>query len=407
MSKYYIHLAKTYLSSGRHKFLSFGNVISVVSIFLGVVALIIVMSVMNGLEEDVTTRIIGLHSEIKIFGKDYAPMENWQSLEEEINDKNIIAKSPVVQAELMLLHDKKVSGTICQGIDLSKHDKITFLLSRIYIGAPTKEELKDGIILGSDLAFTLGVNWGDEVTLNSPIADQPTPFGMMPRSKTFKVVGLFYTGLPEYDMKYSYTDLHMLQKFQNIGDRITYLGIKTTSPNSSLGVARRLRNHIGNSYTILDWREFEKHLFSAIKFEKKVMFLALILIFLIAAFNMIGNYLKLISQKKQDIGILKSFGATRKDVTKIFLYNGIFIYLIGTISGFIVALGILIAQIKWQFIHIPIAGMPFQALPVKIEIFDLILVALVSLIITLVTTIIPARRTMNIDAIKVIREAEE
>lgn len=407
MSKFYIHLAKTYLSSGRHKFLSFGNVISVVGIFLGVVALIIVMSVMNGLEEDVTTRIIGLHSEIKVFRQDYNPIANWQSLVEEINDRYIVAKSPVVQAELMLLHEKKVSGTICQGIDLLKHDKITFLLSKIYIGAPTKEELKDGIILGSDLALTLGVNWGDEVTLSSPIADQPTPFGLMPRSKTFKVVGLFYTGLPEYDMKYSYTDIHSLQNFLNLGDRITYLGIRTTSPNISLGVAKRLRKELGNSYAVLDWREFEKHLFTAIKFEKKVMFLVLILIFLIAAFNMIGNYLKLISQKKQDIGILKSFGATRKDVMKIFLYNGIFIYLIGTIFGFIVALGLLFAQIKWQFIHIPIAGMPFQALPVKIELLDLILVALISFIITLVTTLIPARRTMNIDAIKVIREAEE
>ncbi len=407
MSKYYIHLAKTYLSSGRHKFLSFGNMISVVGIFLGVVALILVMSVMNGLEEDVTSRIIGLHSEIKIFGKDYAPIENWESLETKINDKQITAISPVVQAELMLLYEKKVAGTICQGIELSKHDKITFLLSRIYIGAPTNEELKDGIILGSDLALALGVNWGDEVTLSSPIADQPTPFGLMPRSKTFKVVGLFYTGLPEYDMKYSYTDLHTLQKFQNMGNQITYFGIKTVSPHSSLGVAKRLRQKLADSYTILDWREFEKHLFTAIKFEKKVMFLVLILIFLIAAFNMIGNYLKLISQKRQDIGILKSFGATRKDVMKIFLYNGVFIYLIGTVAGFIVALGLLFAQLKWKFIHIPISGMPFQALPVKIEIIDLILVALVSLVITLVTTLVPARRTMNIDAIKVIREAEE
>ena len=137
------------------------------------------------------------------------------------------------------------------------------------------------------------------------------------------------------------------------------------------------------------------------------MFLVLVLIFLIAAFNMIGNYLKLVAQKRQDIGILKSFGAKKKDVMRIFLFNGIFIYLIGTVAGFIVSLGLLAAQIKWQFIHIPISGMPFQSLPVKIELFDLLLVALASFIITLLTTLIPARRTMNIDAIKVIQEAEE
>ena len=404
---YYIRLARTYLTSGNHKFLSFGNMISVVGIFLGVLALIVVMSVMNGLEEDITERIIGLHSEIKIYAKDFAPLTNWQQVEEEIQDKAITGISPVVQAELMLLHEKKVSGTICQGIDLLKHDDITFLMRRIYIGAPTQEELNEGIIVGSDLALILGVNWGDELTLTSPIADQPTPFGLMPKSKTLKVVGLFYTGIPEYDMKYSYTDIHTLQKFQNMGNAITYLGIKTVSPKRSLGIAKHIRAHLGDSYDVLDWREFEKHLFTAIRFEKKIMFLVLVLIFLITAFNMTGNYLKLVSQKRQDIGILKSFGAKKKDVMKIFLFNGIFIYLIGTVTGFVVSLVLLSAQIKWGIIHIPISGMPFQTLPVKIEFFDLLLVALISLIITLLTTLIPARRTMNIDTIKVIQEAEE
>lgn len=407
MSKYFIRLARTYLTSGNHKFLSFGNVISVVGIFLGVFALIVVMSVMNGLEKDITERIIGLHSEIKIYAKDFTPLANWQHIEEEIKNKAITGISPIVQAELMLLHEKKVSGTICLGIDLSKHDDITFLMKRIYIGAPTQEELIDGIIVGSDLALILGVNWGDELTLTSPIADQPTPFGMMPKTITLKVVGLFYTGIPEYDMKYSYTDLHTLQKFQNMDDAISYLGIKTVSPKKSLRVAKNIRKELGDSYDVLDWREFEKHLFTAIRFEKKIMFLVLVLIFLIAAFNMIGNYLKLVAQKRQDIGILKSFGAKKKDVMKIFLFNGIFIYLIGTVAGFILSLGLLAAQIKWQFIQIPISGMPFQSLPVKIELFDLILVALASFIITLLTTLIPARRTMNIDAIKVIQEAEE
>lgn len=362
---------------------------------------------MNGLEKDITERIIGLHSEIKIYAKDFTPLANWQHIEEEIKNKAITGISPIVQAELMLLHEKKVSGTICLGIDLSKHDDITFLMKRIYIGAPTQEELIDGIIVGSDLALILGVNWGDELTLTSPIADQPTPFGMMPKTITLKVVGLFYTGIPEYDMKYSYTDLHTLQKFQNMDDAISYLGIKTVSPKKSLRVAKNIRKELGDSYDVLDWREFEKHLFTAIRFEKKIMFLVLVLIFLIAAFNMIGNYLKLVAQKRQDIGILKSFGAKKKDVMKIFLFNGIFIYLIGTVAGFILSLGLLAAQIKWQFIQIPISGMPFQSLPVKIELFDLILVALASFIITLLTTLIPARRTMNIDAIKVIQEAEE
>ncbi|MBN2016791.1 MAG: FtsX-like permease family protein [Candidatus Cloacimonetes bacterium] len=407
MSTYYTRLARTYLRSENRKSLSFENVISVIGIFLGVFALIVVMSVMNGLEDDITERIIGLHSEIKIFSHDYSPISNWQQIENKISDKSIIGISPIVQAELMLLHDKKVSGTICQGIELARHDTIANLMKRIYIGAPNQQELEEGIIIGSDLALILGVNWGDELTLSSPIADQPTPFGLMPKSKALKVVGLFYTGIPEYDMKYSYTDLRVLQQFQKMDDRISYLGVKTTSPKKSLHVAKHLRSELGNSYNVLDWREFEKHLFTAIRFEKKIMFLVLVLIFLIAAFNMIGNYLKLVAQKRQDIGILKSFGAKKKDVMKIFIYNGLYIYVIGTLAGFVVSLGLLFAQMKWQFIQIPLSGMPFQSLPVKIEVIDLVLVAFVSLAITLLTTLIPARRTMNIEAIKVIQEAEE
>ncbi len=404
---YHLRLAYKYLKSEHHKGFALGNLISIVGIFLGVFALIVVMSVMNGLEEDITHRIIGLHSEIKIFGKNYEPIKNWETIIPEISSKKIKGISPVCQAELMLLKGQNVCGTICQGIQLDKHIKVTLLLRSIYIGSPTSEDFKDGILLGSDMAAQLRANWGDNVTLTSPIADQPTPFGLMPKSINLKVVGLFYTGIPEYDIKYSFTDLETLQQFMGKGNSISFFELMTESPKKSLKVAKNLNKKFGNDFEVHDWTQFENHLFAAIKFEKKVMFFVLILIFLIAAFNMIGNYLKLISQKKADIGILKSFGATAKDVVKIFMLNGFLICIIGTLSGFIVSIALLLCQIKWHFIKIPITGMPFQSVPVKIDIFDLIVVAAVSLVISLFATMIPAYRTIKIDAIKVIRESEE
>ncbi|MBC8527353.1 MAG: FtsX-like permease family protein [Candidatus Cloacimonetes bacterium] len=404
---YHIRLAYKYLKSESNKGFSLGNIVSIIGIFLGVFTLIVVMSVMNGLEQDITHRIIGLHSEIKIFNKDYTPIKNWNNLVNKISNEKLASISPICQAELMLLHDKNVSGIICQGIQLNKHIQTTLLMRNMYIGTPNQEELKDGIILGSDIAVGLQVNCGDIVSLISPIADQPTPFGLIPKSKNLKVVGLFYTGIPEYDMKYSFTDLETLQQFMGMGSSISFIEIMTGSPKKSRKIAKHLKKILGNEFEVLDWQQFEKHLFTAMKFEKKVMFFVLILIFLVAAFNMIGNYLKLISHKREDIGILKSIGATAQDIVKIFMLNGLLIGMISIISGLIVSLGLLLAQIKWHFIKIPITGMPFQSIPVKIEIVDLIIVAGVSLIISLLTTIIPAYRTTKIDAIKVIREGEE
>ncbi|MBC8313494.1 MAG: ABC transporter permease [Candidatus Cloacimonetes bacterium] len=404
---YHIKLAYKYLKSEHHKGFALGNLISVIGIFLGVFALVVVMSVMNGLENDIIHRIIGLHSEIKIFNKDYNPIKNWKNLVQKISSENVDGISPVCQAELMLTNEQNVCGTICQGIQLEKHLRTTLLLRNIFIGNPTSEDMKNGILLGSGMAAHLRVNLTDIVTLTSPIADQPTPFGLIPKSKNLKVVGLFSTGIPEYDMKHSFTDLSTMQHFTGMKNSISFLEILTKSHKNSLKIAKNLSEKLGENFEVQDWRQFEKHLFAAIKFERKVMFLVLILIFLVAAFNMIGNYLKMVSQKKQDIGILKSLGATSNDIMKIFIINGICIGLIGTISGLVVSLGLLFAQIRWHFIKIPIAGMPFQSIPVKIEILDLIIVACVSLIISLLTTIIPAYRTTKIDAIKVIREGEE
>lgn len=404
---YIWRLALKYIRPGTKKSLSLGNAISIIGIFLGVFALIVVMSVMNGLEQDITDRIVGLHSEVKIFAKDYKPIKNWREILDDLNGKTHLKISPVVKQEFMLMHDKFVSGTICKGVQLEKHKKVTHLQRNIYLGYPKSEQMETGIILGSDIALTLRVNIGDTIMLVSPIADQPSPFGLLPKNKSLEIVGLFHTGIPEYDMKYSFTGLDNLQNFLGKGDAISSLEIKTDSPKTSLKQANELQQILGEGFIVSDWREFEKHLFTAIKFEKKIMFLVLILIFLVAAFNMIGNYLRLISQKTEDIGILKALGSQNKDVVKIFIINGVLIGSAGIFLGLFSSLGLLIAQIKWQFIKIPIMGLPFKSVPVKIEPFDLILVVSVSALITLLTTIIPAKRALKIEPIEVIRKGEE
>jgi len=400
-------LAYKYLKSSKKAGFSLGNLISIFGIALGVFALIVVMSVMNGLEQDVTKRILGLHSEIKIYSRNFQKIKSPDKLIAKVNKLEDVSTSPVLQKELMLMHNKNVTGTVCQGIDLEMHQHVSDLTKNIYLGYPSAADMENGIILGSEIALNLGVNVNDTVELMSPIADQPTPFGLIPKSKGLKVVGLYYTGLPEYDMKYTFTDLETLQDFSDIDNGISFLELKSGSPENAIKIAKKLSKSLGEDYIVKDWREFERHLFSAIKFEKKVMFLVLILIFLVTAFNMIGNYLKLLGEKREQIGILKSLGAKKDEITSIFLKNGLFVGIIGTSAGLISSFIILLAQMKWHFIKIPISGLPFKEIPVQIEFLDVLIVVGVSLLITILTTLIPARAITKITPVSILKKAEE
>jgi len=400
-------LAYKYLKSSAKRCFSLGNFISIFGITLGVFALIVVMSVMNGLEKDVKRRILGLHSEIKIFSPNYGKVLNGDSLETQLKKENGLKISPVLQKELMMMNESNVIGTVCQGIDLEKHKLVSDLIKNIYIGFPSTEDMKDGVILGSEIALNLEVNINDTITIMSPVADQPTPFGLIPKSMKLKVKGLFYTGIPEYDMKYSFTALNTLQEFFDIKNVISFLEVKTESPDKAIKEAKALSQKLGEKYIVQDWRDFEPHLFTAIKFEKKVMFLVLILIFLVTAFNMVGNYLRLLAEKRQQIGILKSLGAKKKEISRIFLKNGLIIGIIGTVIGLLLSLILLFIQIKWNIITIPVQGLPFKHIPVDIEIIDILIVVAVSMMITVLTTIIPLKAITKISPLEILKKAEE
>ena len=367
------------------------------------------MSVMNGFDYDLTNRIIGVHSEIKIFSNDYQQFSGWEKIKDKIKYlAGVYSITPICRTEAMLMNNNNVSGTVCFGIELESFQQSTDLLQKIFIGSQNSDELENnGIIIGSDLAGQLRANLGDEIILSSPIATEYTPFGPIPKTRKFKIIGIFVTGLPQYDLKYSYISLKNAQEFLDWKDEVSYIEIKTTNPNLSLKIAKTIKRTLSTDWQVLDWSEFEKHLFSAIKFEKLVMFLVLCMIFLIATFNMIGNFIKLVIEKKFDIGILKTLGATSLDIKKVFFINSTIISMIGTATGLFASLTLLMCQIKWQFVKLPIQGMPFQAVPVKIELLDIILVIIISISISLLSGIIPATRAAKYNIINIIRDKEE
>lgn len=403
---FHLTLALRYLK-GKHKFFfSFSNLLSVCGIFIGVFSLIVVSSVMNGLETDMQQRVIGSKAEVKIYGKEHSPIKDYQLLIDKITPiPNVLAAAPVCETELMIQKGKNLMSVLCFGIDLAKHDKITKLRKNMVVGVPQPENLlADGIIIGLDLSLTVNATVGEYVDLISPIGTEPSPFGLLPRSRKFRVVGIFSSGMPEYDQAYVYISLANAQYFLGYDDEVSLLDVKTNDSHRASAIAKSIRAALGYDYLVEDWSIFDANLFNAIKMEKTIMFLVLALMIIIASFNMTGNFIKLVSEKKSEIGILKALGASDRDVMKIFVLCGVLIGLCGIILAMVLSLALLFAQLKWQFILIPVPGFPLQWLPVELRITDLIMVPSVAIVISFITTILPAKKTLSIDSIKIIRD---
>jgi len=402
---FHIVLALRYLKGKKKFFFTFSNMLSLLGIVIGVFSLLVVSSVMNGFDSDMRNRVIGSKAEIKIHKENYLPISNYTELIDEVSKNNkVVGVAPVCDIELMIQKEKEISSTLCYGIDLNKQKNVTDILNKIVVGVPDENALNDdGIIIGMDLSLTLSATVGEYIQLTSPIGTQPSPFGLLPLSKKLKVVGIYISGMPEYDRIYTYISLQNCQYFLGLKDEVTQIEVKSVNPVRSVRIAKEIQNRIGSDFIVEDWSVFESNLFNAIKMEKAVMFVVLALMILIASFNMSGNFVKLVTEKRVEIGVLKSMGASNKDVINIFINIGVIIGTLGTLIGLILAVVLLYAQMKFHFITIPVPGFPLHWLPVEMRLLDFILVPLVAIVISLLTTLHPAGRTVKIDPMKIIR----
>ncbi|RLC50090.1 MAG: hypothetical protein DRZ79_04965 [Candidatus Cloacimonadota bacterium] len=398
-------LALKYLRGKRKILFSGATILSFGGIVIGVFSLLIVSAVMNGFDNDIQRRVIGMKAEIKIHRHDYETIPESIDLERKLkNIPEIKAAAPVCETQLIIQKEDEVATTICFGIDLDKQQKVTHIFDNIIVGMPDKTTLSEnGIILGLDLSIMLGVSVGEYVRLSSPLGTEPSPFGLLPRSKKFKVIGIFNSGMPEYDKIFSYISLANSRYFLGWKDGFEYLEIKTGNPDKSKKIAVKIQSLLGKNFAVEDWSEFDSNLFGAIKMEKIVMFVVLALMLIIAAFNMTGHFIKLIAEKRTEIGVLKALGASKKDVVKIFVFAGLIIGISGSVIGSLLAFIVLLLQKNYHFVSIPIAGFPLQWLPVQIRLSDFLFIIFVSVAVSFLFTLYPARKTIKIDPIKIIR----
>jgi lipoprotein-releasing system permease protein len=405
-SMFILKISMNYLKGRKRFFFRSANILSLAGIIIGVFSLLVVSSVMNGFDSDMRSRIIGSKSEIKIHQKDFSPFRNFKELVDKIAKiEGVKSVAPVCENELMFQNRSYLASSISLGVDYSAHSGINNIFDKIIIGNPDSLALSNnGLIIGLDLSLSLSATVGEYIQVYSAMTTEATPFGLLPRSKKMKVIGIFISGLPEYDRLYSYMSLENGQYFSNYKEAVSHLEVKTYNPKTSYRVSKTLKDHLGEQFLVEDWSQFEANLFNAIKMEKVIIFFVLILMVILASFNMIGNFIKLVYEKKVEIGILKALGASDSQIVKIFMIIGTIIGITGAAAGTFLALILLIAQKTWNFINIPLAGFPLQTLPVELRVIDFILVPLITVLICFITTLRPSRATLKIEPIKIIRD---
>ena len=326
-------VAVRYLGSRRQEgFISVIAWFSLLGIALGVATLIIVMSVMNGFRSELLTRIMGLNGHITVYDKT-APIKDFDALAVSIGEvPAVLNVTPQLQGQVMALANGRAAGALVRGIRPSALEARKIIRTNIIQGALSKFSDGPNVIFGSRLADRIGLNAGDKVTLISP-SSTPTAFGSMPRMRSFTIGAIFNVGMFEYDNTLIYMPLDHSQNFFKSGDGVNALEIMVKNPNDVEELRSKITKVIGNSRHAVDWKQKNSSFFNALQVERNVMFLILTLIILVAAFNIISSMIMLVNDKRSSIAILRTMGATRGMIMRIFFMSGASVGVIGTIIG--------------------------------------------------------------------------
>jgi lipoprotein-releasing system permease protein len=368
-------------------------------------ALLVVLSVMSGFHQDLQKKILGANAHIII--RDYkGAIQDYEKATEKLKaEKEIVSYAPFVLGQVMVSYGNRTHGVFLRGIDVETESKTTEILSHIKDGDFSKlsgDGDIPGIILGKELAASLGVFINDKINIVSPLGEIG-PMGMLPKMKQFRVVAIFEIGMFEYDSSLVLTDIKSAQDFFDLGNAISGIEGRLNDIYRAPEIKKHLQEKLGFPFYVMDWMQMNKNLFSALKLEKFAMFVILVLIVLVASFNIISNLIMNVIEKSREIAILKAIGATNKGIMAIFIFQGLFIGLTGTTIG--VLGGYLLGYIlnTYQIIKLPADVYYLSHLPVKMSLFDFVTVSLSAITITFLATIYPAWQAAKLDPVEPLR----
>lgn len=403
LTRYELSISMRYLF-GRKKFglMRFIAFLSAGGVIIGVMTLIIVLSVMRGFERDIMEKILGANAHLLLFrGGDFS---DYRKAISELQDlKGIVGMNPFVVSQAMLSSDTNSSGAVIYGIYPENAEGVLKVHDYIIKGeflSPLTDTCE--VLIGKELSDSLGVDVGDEVVIISP-AGKFTPFGMVPKARKARVKGIFRVGMYDYDSSFVFMHIKYARDFFEMGDRVSGIQISIKNPMEPDRIAREIERKLGFPYYVRTWKEMNRNLFSALKLERIVFFLMLVLIIIVAAFGIAVNQLMTSMEKARDIAILMSMGAMKRDVMRIFLYHGIIIGIIGIAGGTFLALLICFLLAKYKFITLPGDVYYISTLPVDVHIIDVVLTDVVAFFICVLASLYPAIKVSKTAPAEVLR----
>ncbi len=419
---YEIFVGLRYLrAKRRNRTISLNTFVSIAGITLGVAALIGTVGIMTGFREDIQSKILGTTAHIIVQERMKENMTDYDGLADKIQTvPDVVAATPFVLRQVLLTTHSGVQGIVLRGIDPKREANVTELSKNITSGqlldlltpvkvtqAPDDDPEgrprvveKPGIILGKELALRLGAFVGDTVNVVSPVGPI-SAMGMVPKIRTFAIVALFHSGMYEYDSSLAYIELGEAQKFFNMNGSVSGIEVKVTEVFQAAETARRIEQELGFSHGARDWMQMNRNLFSALKLEKTMMFLLLVLITIVASFNIVSTLTMIVTEKQKEIAILKAMGATKRSIRRIFMLNGLIIGFAGTGIG--IPLGYTFLWLIQTFWTFDPSVYYISTIPVHVLAEDVLLVAGSAILISFVATVYPANQAAKLEPVAALR----
>lgn len=400
----------------QHAFISLITILAVVGVAIGVMALIVVLSVMRGFDHDLKERILGGQAHVVIYRQDGKFQDYLEVMEQLTKIKGVEAATPFIYTQVMLRSRGGLSGAVLRGVDPATGpgvveilENVTFEIDPENVHMPPVEgdDFKyPGIVLGSELAGNIRATVGDIVYIISP-QGMLSPAGHMPSMKAFVLTDTFSSGMYEFDQTIAYIPLEEAQNILRMGENVTGVELKVTDVGKAGEIAQAVETQLGGfPYWVRDWMRMNQNLFTALKLERLVMFVILTLIVLVAAFNIASSLIMMVMGKTKDIAILKAMGAPNHSIRKIFVFSGMMIGMVGTFLGVILGI-VLCAVLRRIEIHQLTGDIYYftSNLPVRMEITDIVLIVIAAMFICFLATLYPSYQASKLKPVEAVRYA--
>lgn len=396
-------------SRKRNSIVSFLSITSVVGLMLGTATLILVVSVMSGFTNNLKEKMMGTNSDIVITDFSLVPVRDYKKLQKEVESINgVKASAPFINTQAVSMSGNGVSGIMIKGIDTEQEKQVSKISSFITFGSlddinTRKEGEPYGILLGKDLAFSLMAGVGDTITLISPQLSRG-PFGFNPKMRSFIVKGIFDTGVYEYNSTFSYISLEAAQEFIGIkNNAVTGISVSVEKGINPVELSYTINQKIENKYLARDWLSMNSSLFSALELEKYAMFIVLTLIIIVASFSIVSMIAITVKDKQKDIAILRAYGASASCIRSIFIRQGLFVGITGTLLGNITAFLLSVIVTKYKLIKLPEDIYFMDSLPLNIDYHVYLFVSVCAVAITFLASLFPSNQSAKMNIVDGIR----